>query len=285
MFIKKLKRRIIYSLPHKMAHSLIYVRRRKQKINWKRPTLYDEKIHWLMVYKYDSSYSKYVDKYQVRKYVKECGLEHLLIPLLGVYRDVKEIEYDSFPDKFILKATHGSGERFYEICRNKDDLNIEKMNCKMKKALEEEFCICNNEYQYEGIIPRIVCEELVESNNSEWLDDYKVVCANGRAKAILVCTNRDEGRDYFSIDWSYLEYVKEEYRSKNRIERPDQLEEMINAAEILSKPFPFARIDFYIVNNKLYFGEITLTPSSGFHNNLNMKGQQELGAAIVLPQL
>lgn len=283
MSTRNLKHNILYLLPHKITHSFIYFRQKKIKINWKNPTLYDEKIQWLMVYMYDSTYGKYADKYQVREYVRECGLGKLLIPLIDVYDDAQDIDYDRLPDKFILKATHGSGKEFYEICTKKENLDIAVVNKKMNMALKEEFCKYNIEYQYEKIKPQIVCEELLEDNEMQRLDDYKVVCANGKAVAILVCTNRDRGRDYYSLDWKQLDYVKEQYRSNCIKKRPQCLEEMIKAAEILATPFPLARIDFYVVHNKLYFGEITLTPSAGIHEYLNEKGQKELGIAVLLP--
>lgn len=278
-------RNILYHLPHKMAHSLIYMKKHKCKMNWNNPTLYDEKIHWLMVYVYDTNYGRFADKYQVRQYVKECGLGDLLIPLLGVYKNVEDIDYDILPDRFILKATQGSGDELYEICADKENMDVVHVNAKMNKALQIEFFKYHCEYQYEKIVPRIMCEKLLKSENGERLNDYKVICANGRATAILVCTNRDEGRDYYSCEWEYLDYVKEECRSGEKAMRPVLLEEMIEAAEILSKPFPLARIDFYIVDQKLYFGEITLTPSAGNHLNLNKQGQQELGRVIRLPDM
>ncbi len=285
MLLNKIKRELKFLLPKKVVHSWVYLKNKKEKLNWENPMLYDEKIHWLMVYLYDSSYGRYADKYLVREYVKECGLEHLLIPMLGIYEDASKIEYDKLPNKFILKATHGSGEEFYEICSDKLQIDRAQVQKKMNKALKDKFYKHRCEYQYEKIRPRIICEKLLEEEECKKLSDYKVICTNGKAVAILVCTNRDEGRDYYSIDWEYLEYVKENYRSKELIEKPNLLKEMIGAAEILASSFPLARIDFYMVDNKLYFGEITLTPSAGNHVNLNETGQRKLGEAVCLPRL
>lgn len=283
--MKKIIRDILYHLPYKMAHSMIYTKNHKCKMNWNNPALYDEKIHWLMVYVYGTNYERFVDKYQVRQYVKECGFGDLLIPLLGVFKNVADINYDRLPDKFILKTTQGSGDELYEIFADKKNIDLFSVSEKMNKALQIEYCKYHCEYQYEKIVPQIICEKLLTSESDKRLNDYKVVCANGKAIAILVCTNRDEGRDYYSCDWKYLDYVKEECKSGKKVNRPAQLTEMIKAAEILSKPFPLARIDFYIVDQKLYFGEITLTPSAGNHKYLNKWGQQELGKAIQLPDL
>lgn len=280
-----IKHNLIYHMPRRIAHSLIYIKKHKRKMNWRSPILYDEKIHWLMVHEYDSRYGKYADKLQVRDYVKACGFENLLIPLLGVYKSSDNIVYDNLPDKFILKTTQGSGEQFYEICAGKKNFNIEKAKKKLDQALKTEFYKYHCEYQYEGIEPCIICEELLENGGFGRMDDYKIVCANGKAVAVLVCSSRNEGRDYFSCSWRYLNYVKEKDRSGKKIEKPEKLNEMIHAAEILAKPFPLARIDFYICGSRIYFGEITLTPSAGNHSYLNEVGQRKLGEAIVLPSL
>lgn len=283
-YLIQIKRNILFALPPQIAHSYIYWRRHGKCMNWKRPRLYDEKIHWLIVNYYDETYGKYADKFEVRSYVKECGLENILIPLLGVYSTVEEIDIDVFPKQFILKATHGSNKNFYEICNDKEYWEEKEGKQKLNRALHDNIGKIACEYHYCGITPRIICEELLQDSVNKRLTDYKVVCSYGHPKAILVCTNRDEGRDYYSTKWEYLEYVKEKYRAKKRIPKPNVLPEMLQAAAILSKQFPLARVDFYVVNNKLYFGEITLTPSAGNHEYLNDVGQKELGDSICIPK-
>lgn len=277
-----MKRKIIYRMKPKVAHSILYFLQHKCLMNWKNPVSYDEKIHWLIAYKYHKEYGKYADKYEAREYVRECGLEKLLIPLLGVYEHTEQIDYDKLPDKFVLKTTHASGEEYYCICKGKKNFNITDANQKLEKALKRDFHIEYCQYHYSNIIPRIICEEYLYVDGQDMLTDYKVVCSNGRPLRILVCKERNQGRDYYDLDWNYCDYTKVEYQSGSVEKRPDKLKEMLEAAAILSKPFPLARIDFYIVNNKLYFGEITLTPSAGNHKNLTNKGQAELGSLIQL---
>lgn len=273
---------IICHLPPKTAHSIIYYRGHGSFMNWKTPTTYDEKIHWLLANVYDGSLGTYVDKYQVRSYVEQCGLKELLVPILGVYQKAKDINYDELPEKFVLKTTQGSGKDYYEICSCKKQLNKKVLEKKFKAALQINFARRYGEYQYQDIRPKIICEAFLEESPNSRLDDYKVVCTQGIPRAILVCTNRDAGRDYYSTDWHYLDYVKDEYRSHKLIKKPELLPEMLHAATVLSKPFLLARIDFYITNNKLYFGEITLSPSAGNHHYLNQKGQTELGKMVDL---
>lgn len=281
----EIKQKIIYKLPAKMAHSIIYRQRHSEAINWEEPLTYDEKIHWLIVNAYRDGYGKYADKYEVRNYVKECGLEDILIRLFGVYDNVEQIDYDKLPDKFILKTTHASGPDFYVICGDKKDFNSKAANERLIKALKTDFSKKVCEYHYNGIKPRIICEEFLEMDDQEMLTDYKVVCSCGTPLRVLVCKDRNQGRDYYDTDWNYCDYVKEQYRSGYIEEKPEKLQEMLRAAAVLSKSFPLARIDFYVVKGKLYFGEITLSPAAGNHEYLNQKGQDELGKLICLNRL
>lgn len=279
---EKSKQEILCVLPRKIAHSYLYYEGHKEWPNFKNPQKYDEKIQWLIVNKYNESYGKYADKYTVREYVKECGLGDLLIPIYGVYNSAEEIDYANLPKEFVLMANHGSGDIYYEICRDKEKLDIQATNKKLNKALQTKFWKSCCEYHYKDIPPKIICMQFLKNPHEDRLTDYKVVCVNGKAMRILVCTNRDGGRDYYTREWKYLGIVAPEYRSGEIAERPKCLKQMLNAAEILAKPFPFARIDFYEVDGKLYFGEVTLTPASGCHKYLSEKDQLELGKEIKL---
>lgn len=275
----------VWMLPKYYAHKIIFYRRHGYSGNLKNPSLYDEKIHWLIVNYYDERFSKYADKVAVRDYIKECGLENILIPLAGkgVYSSAGEIDFAELPDTFILKTNHGSGEDYYYICNDKSSIEELAVRKKMDDALKKNFGVKEAEYHYKGIDRKIICEQLLVDNNADRLTDYKIVCTYGKPRAILVCSDRDKGRDYFSVDWEYLDYVLPEYRYKGEIRKPDNLSEMLQDASILSKPFPLSRIDFYSVNGKVYFSEVTLTPSSGNHEYLSDEGQRELGKVVVLP--
>lgn len=273
---------ILYRCPKTFAHKYLYNRNHEHRINLKNPVLYDEKIHWLMIYRYDKSYSNYADKIKVREYVKACGLESILIPLEGegVYASSKDISLDKLPNQFVLKANHGSGEKFYVICHDKKTFNPSIAFEKLDKALKINFAKHYCQYHYAGIKPALLCEKYLVTDGQNRLTDYKVVCSYGYPIAILVCRDRNNGRDYYSPTWEYLDYTKPEFRSGIIEDKPVVLDEMLNAASKLSEPFPLARVDFYIVDGRLYFGEITLTPSEGIHNNLNEKAQIELGERI-----
>lgn len=284
---RKIIDEVQWHLPKKMAHSIIHFRANKCFMPWNNPQTYDEKVRWLLVNCYGKKESKYADKYEVRSYVEECGLSHILIHCYGVWDRVENIEINRLPQKFIMKATQGSGPDCYAIVRNKKDkAELNEALQKMKKALKFNTAKFSCQYHYKYIKPRIICEELLEDEHGKsHMTDYKIVCTNGIARYILVCSDRSEGRDYFDREWNYLPFTKPEYRSKYKIPKPEGLQKMLNIAEKLSAPFAVARIDLYNVNGKIYFGEITLTPSACYTGNLTKEAQLEIGSKIQLPKV
>ena len=279
--IKKMAQKSLYLLPHVFAHSLIYYYCHGRKWNSKFPELYDEKIHWHIVNTYNQDYAKYADKYLVRKFVEDCGLTDYLIPLYGVYNRAEDIDFQNLPEEFVLMTNHGSGSDYYEICRDKSKLDIKATRDKMNTALSLNYSSnVSCEYHYQYIKPVIMCEKLLKNDNQDMVDDFKVVCSYGKCHAILVCKDRDRGRAYYSPNWEHLDYCHAKYECQEKIKKPELLDEMLSAAAILSASFPLARIDFYIASGKLYFGEITLTPSGGNHKYLNEMGQYELGKFV-----
>lgn len=277
-------RKYLWYFPRKKAHSILHYESHNEKIDWKNPKTYDEKIRWLLVNCYGKKQTKYVDKYEAREYIKQCGLEHILIPIYGVWKSSNEINIENLPKRFILKANHGSGEDFYAIIKDKSNQKLLKNELRrLDKSLKYNFARLQCEYQYNWIKPRLIAEEYLEDGNKR-ISDYKILCFNGEAKYILVCSERDNGRDYFDTSWNYIPFVKKEFRSKHKILKPKNLELMIKYAEIISKPFNFARIDFYNLNGKIYFGEITLTPAAGMNDYITHEAQLRLGNLIEIPQ-
>lgn len=280
---RRIKSEVVWHLPKKAAHQIIYKRfHNGMKINLKDPSTYDEIIHFHSINTYDDHFAKYADKLMVRDFVKECGLEECLVPLYKVYDRVKDIDWNDLPEQFVLMLNHASGGDFYTICSDKSKLDIEKEKRKLSEGMKINFAKKLLEYQYSSITPKILCEKYLENEGQERLNDYKVVCSYGHPIAILVCSDRNEGRDYFSPEWEYLDYARMEKRSPIPPEKPAELQKMLDMASILSKTFPVARIDFYIVNHIVFFSEITLTPSAGINEavSLNENGSREIGAEI-----
>lgn len=219
------------------------------------------------------------DKYAVRDYVTNKGLSHLLTPLIGVYDDVSEIDFEKLPTKFALKMNFLAGMNI--ICTDKSKLDILKTKITLGKWLTKR-TLCHSERHYNLIKPCIICEEFIDDGSGHFPTDYKFMCINGKVSCILACTQRDIHTHYspYSIDWKPLNNFKKN-GTCDIIEKPKNLDEMISIAEILSQGIDLVRVDLYSSGERIWFGEMTLTPAGCiFHGwtqeALNTMGKQYL---------
>lgn len=230
------------------------------------PKTLNEKVLWLKLNRYmnDPLVIKCADKYKVREYVKEAGYEHLLNSLIGVYDAPEEIPWDELPDRFVIKWNFGVG--FNVICRDKGKLDIPATVKKLKKWEKEKAWLPYSEMQYKYAPKKLICETFMEDKaNGKSLSDYKVYCFHGEPVEILVMNDRGETlkRELFDINWKRLKNPKGKLAPLVETPRPKCLEELLEAARALSAPFPFVRCDFYVVNDRAVFGEMTFTPAAG----------------------
>lgn len=245
-----------------------YLKLMGKKLNLDNPLEFNEKLQWLKLYNKKHIHSKLVDKYEVREHIKASIGEEYLIPIYGVYNSFDEINFDILPNKFVLKCTHDSGGVY--ICNNKNNFNQKKARKFFKKHLKKNFYYIGAEWPYKNIKPRIICEKFMEDEIEKDLKDFKILCFSGEPKIIQICSERFNGSsgvkmDFYDVNWSKIPVKRGEYLSSNKpVEKPKCLDEMIDLAKILSKGEPFLRVDFYYINNKIYFGELTFYPSSGF---------------------
>ena len=214
-----------------------------------------------------TEYITMVDKYKVRDYVKNTIGEDYLLPLIGVWNSPEEINFNKLPNQFVLKCNHNSGLGMC-ICTDKSMLNIKKVRKALKKGLKQDFYLTGREWPYKDVPHKIIAEKFLESDTGG-LTDYKIHCFNGVPKFILVCRNRfaESGltEDFYTMEWEHIPVKRPNIPNSNiPIARPEKLDEMIRLAEILSKDIPFIRTDFYYVEGKIYFSELTFFPSSGF---------------------
>ena len=268
---------------------LVQYRYKRATGEWFRPRntkTFDEKLLWLMLYWRHSLKSRCADKYAVRSYIEENGLGHLLPRLLGVYSTANEIDFRALPDRFVFKATHGCG--FNIICRDKGELAVEEVKRKLDAWMKVDAGKLYGELHYSPITPRIVCEEFLEDRSGKPLDDYKVFCFHGKAHCTMACTDRtEEGAKYdiYDLQWkNKLPYSKSSLLANRSIARPDAYAEILEAAEKLSKPFPFVRVDFYSVDGRAVFGEMTFTPHACIDTFLTDLAQDTMGELIKLPE-
>jgi hypothetical protein len=260
---------------------LYFAYKRRQILHLADPKTFSEKIQWLKLYGKLEDYSQYVDKYDVRPFIeKELG-ERYLIPLIGMWQDAEDIPFETLPDRFVLKGTHGSGYNF--VCKDKSKIDVAALKKTITSWTEENFYITTRETQYKKCTPKIVVEQYLEDESGA-LRDYKFFCFDGQPTLIEVISDRFEGRriDFFDLEWNHLDIERDHPRSEIAPTKPANLTDMIKAATTLSAHFPFVRADFYSVDGKTYFGELTFTPGSGLGEFKPAKTDDDLGAMLNL---
>lgn len=284
--MKKLINRTSFFCPDKLFLKMKFRYHIGKKLNLKNPESFNEKLQWLKLYDRKPEYSIYVDKYAVRAYIAEILGEEYLIPLLGVYDNVKEIDWASLPDKFVLKCTHGSGSNI--ICPDKNKLDIEEAKKKLQKWMNKNWYWYGREWPYKNLKPRIICEKYLIDESGKELKDYKLMCFNGEVKCIFVCTNRNSSTgvniDIYDVNWNLMPFGRYNHPGTGvKISKPKNLDNMVKYAEKLSKNIPFIRVDYYEANGHLYFGELTFYPASGFGKFTPESYDYLLGSWIKLP--
>ena len=252
-----------------------------------KPVTFNEKLQWLKLYDRRPEYTVMADKLAVRQYITEkLGEEHL-IPLLGVWDDPDDIDFDLLPNQFVLKCNHNSGLGMC-ICKDKSTLDIEKVRSELRKGLREDYYQKTREWVYKDIPRKIICEKFM-TNGGQELEDYKIHNFNGEAKFVLVCRDRfsDTGltEDFFTPQWEHLPVKRPKLANASvPIPRPEHLEQMLEFSKILSKDIPFVRTDFYVIEGKVYFGEITFFPASGMATFHPARWDATFGSWLKLPE-
>lgn len=224
------------------------------------------------------------DKYEVRGYVKSKGLERLLVPLIGdVYDCVEQIDFQSLPEQFVLKATYGCQMNL--ICEDKSRLDIVKTKRVVKGWLSRGFNRDILEPHYRTIKRRIICEMFLEG--SDGIIDYKIHCLNGAPIFILVCSERSKGLclNLYDLQWNPIHEIIGKHLNNKEIQKPSGLDEMIEASKVLSEDFEFVRVDFYEINGNVYFGELTFTPDGGILSYFSKDFDQKMGAKLILKEI
>ena len=233
-------------------------------LNLQNPQTFNEKTQWLKLNDLSKEKTILADKFLVREFIKEKIGEEYLIPLLGVWNNFDEIDFNNLPNQFVLKCNHGSGYNL--IVKDKKKFNKHKAKLQINKWLKEDFGYRNGyELHYSNIERKIIAEEyLSEVENN--LIDYRFFCINGKVEQIwldVLSGTENHKRKIYNKDWEELNIVVKWPRLEDNINKPTNLKEMIELSETLSKDFKFVRVDFYNINNKIYFGEMTFTSMSG----------------------
>ncbi len=248
----------------KKAVKKFYKRKSGKELDLDNPISFSEKINWLKLYDRKPLMEQCADKVEVRSYVESKGLSDTLNDFIGVYDKVSEIDFNCLPDKYVIKASHGSHMNY--IVTSKNDFNIRKAKIMMRTWLHQDIYWSGREWVYKNLKKRIVIEKYLEDMTGG-LSDYKIFCFNGKPTFIQYNCNRftdDIVQNFYDLSWNLLPFGKEIPSKPDYIvEKPDQLNRMIEMAEILSQPFQFVRVDLYETNGKVYFGELTFFPAGG----------------------
>ena len=254
-------------LPDKQMLTFQYYMKLGRKPNLDQPKRFTEKLQWYKMHYRNPVMHQCVDKYHVREYVKGKGLENILVGLIGKYDSITDVDWDKLPDAFVIKTTNGGGGLNVVVCPDKSKLDIPDIMEKLvaKKKTEN---YGGREWAYYNSEPGIVVEELLvnEDNPEAGVNDYKIFCYGGKPKYIIVDVDRYIGhkRNFYDTDWKNLHITSDCPAADREIKKPENFEEMMRIAAKLSEDFPYVRVDLYNVSGKVYFGELTFYPWSGY---------------------
>lgn len=279
-------------IPDKLMIKMQYRIKTGRKLNLKKPIRYSEKLQWYKLYYRNENMRRCCDKYEVRKYVSEHGFEGILNDCYGVYDNVDDIDWKSLPSKFVLKDTLGGGGRSIIIVEDKDKLDIELANKIMKKWLNINYKKKNmgREWNYVGKKHRIIIERYLINDSTNDLPDYKFFCFNGQVFCSYMMENYTMHHDkgvlgFLDKDFNLLKAHRTDFApmTKQPI-KPINYEKMVEIAEVLSKEFPHVRVDFYNLNGKIIFGEMTFFNASGYVMFDPDSFDFEMGDKFLLPE-
>lgn len=258
----------------------------KNDLNLDDPVSFNEKIQWLKINYRKPEFVQMVDKNAVKDYVAEkIGQEHI-IPTLGIYNSFSDIDFDKLPDKFVLKCTHDSASTI--VCSDKKTFDRKKAKKQITKFLKRNYHMLGREWPYEFVEPKIIIEKFMVDESGTELKDYKFFCFNGKVKCVSIDFDRftNHRSNYFTPDFELTDIGKQDCPPDpdRKLDKPENWNEMIEIAQKLSDGLPFLRVDLYNINGKVYFGELTFYPASGFSLFMTPEQDKLLGEWMQLPE-
>lgn len=287
MSVKKMLKKAMRILPDPLYIRLAYFRRMKRFPNLKDPKTYTEKLQWLKLHDHNPEYSRMVDKYEAKQYVAERIGQEYIIPTLGLWDSFDQIDFDSLPNQFVLKCTHDSGGLV--ICRDKSKLDIPAARKTIEESLRNNYFWQCREWPYKNVKPRIIAEAYMEDEETCELRDYKYFCFDGEPKVLFIATERQAENsetkfDFFDMEFNHLDLRNGHPNAEICPAKPRCFEQMRELAGKLSVGIPQLRVDFYEVNGKVYFGELTFFHWSGMMPFEPEEWDNTFGQWIKLPK-
>ncbi|MBR6124213.1 glycosyl transferase [Candidatus Saccharibacteria bacterium] len=273
-------------MPDKWYLSLMFRSKMGYWMNWKKPKTFNEKLQWLKIHDRNPLYTQLVDKYEVRKYITEKIGSKYLIPILGVWDNVDNIDFNHLPNQFVLKCTHDSGSVI--ICKDKTNFDFNSAKKKLGSHLSANYYYPFREWPYKKVKPRIIAEKYIAEINHSDLKDYKFQIFNGTFRNCFVCSNRFSPKGlhvtFYDEHWNQLPFTKHYPKEDSHQQKPKFFEKMIKLSEILAKNKPFVRVDFYETNDKLFVGELTFYPGAGFERFSPNIWDLRMGTSLIIKQ-
>lgn len=255
-------------------------------LNIKKPKTFCEKINWLKIHGFKQEYTQMVDKVDAKEFVaSKIGIQYI-IPTIAIWNSIEDIDWAILPNQFVMKCSHDSGG--VVVCTDKKSLDRKSVISKIDKCLKKTFSKYNKEKPYEYVKPRIIVEEYLTDNHGKGdLTDFKFYCFGGNPKYCQVIRNRNtaETIDFYDMQWKHMPFIGLDPKASfgtSSVPMPQKLDEMINICQKLSAGIPFVRVDLYYVMDKVFFGEITFYPNSGFGRFIPTEWNLKLGDLIKL---
>lgn len=278
-------RRIFWCIPDDFYLKMRYRIKMGVPLHLNNPKSFNEKMQWLKLYDRRDCYTDMVDKFAAKEYVGKIIGRQYIIPTIGVYDKFDDINFDQLPSRFVIKCTHDSGGLV--ICDDKSKINKKEVRKKINKCLRKNYYYIGREWPYKNVRPRIIVEKYLDDSNKNGLRDYKFFCFNGEPKLLYVSDGSHSSNQriaFFDTKFRHLDIKREDYGNYKILpKRPKTFNKMMELSRLLSKNIPHVRVDWYEVNGKLYFGELTFSTCGGMIPFVNKEWDMKLGRLISLP--
>ena len=261
---------------------LDYIRNLHSIPNLKQPKNFNEKLQYIKLYDHNPKYTKMVDKLAMREIIKEKIGEGYTVPVLGIWNSFEEIDFNTLPDRFVLKCNHDSGS--YIICPNKELLDLDKAKKKISIALKHNYYYQNREWIYKDIKPQVFAEQFLKDNETDFLWDYKFFCFHGEPRIMYVEQEAADNKTaaFFDMDKNFLDLEMDDPRPSLPPELPACFDRMKDISTVLSEGIPFLRVDFFVIKGKIYVGEMTFFHDGGFGKIRQKEWNLRMGSWIDL---
>lgn len=281
----KIVKKTYFLFPERLYLKMRFYLKMGKPLDLDNPKTMNEKLQWLKLYNRKPEYTQMVDKVLAKEYVAKLIGEKYIVPTLGVWDHFDEIDFEKLPNQFVLKTNHSGGGTGVVICKDKNSLDKASAREKLEKSLKKDISKSLVEWPYRNVKRKILAETYL----GDELTDYKFYCFDGEADVVMNCIERETGHPkfyFFDKEWNLRRLNKrgKEAPEGFTLPKPEGMDEMFEIAARISEGLPYARVDLYNINGKIYFSEITFFPASGFDVNRLPESDLYFGAKIKLPQ-